>query len=357
MARQRGPRWAPRLLSLALALATVSVATAAPAEVADGAGRGIVYLLGQQQSDGSWEGHAGITAVVILSLLKPSPVREPGAADAVARGLAYLERWTRPDGGIYQEDVKHYSTAVALMAFVASGDPRHGDRITAAGQYLLRLQAREENGFAATNPVFGGILVDGAKANLDATFFTMRALAEAGLPLRHPFWGRALRFVSRCQNAKGSNDQPWAGDDGGFVFAPGFSFAGGTTSYGSMTSAGLSAYRDAGLARDDARVEAAFRWVRAHFTTAENPGLQKQTLYHSYFYLSTMLRRWGVDTLLEGAGQPRHWARELTEALLARQRPDGSWANTDDPRWWESKAVLATAFAVRALRESAATRP
>jgi squalene-hopene/tetraprenyl-beta-curcumene cyclase len=342
-----------RLTVLTLALALTAGASGAAPAPGDGVDRGIAYLLARQQADGSWEGHAGITSVVILSLLKPAPA--PGAAaDAAARGLAYLERWVQPDGGVYQEDVKHYTTAVALLAFAASGEPRYRARIAGAQAYLLRLQAREDNGFPATHPAFGGILIDGAKANLDVTFFAMRALAEAGLSAEHPFWSRALRFVSRCQNARGSNDQPWAGDDGGFVFAPGFSFAGGTTSYGSMTSAGLSAYRDAGLARDDARVEAAFRWLSANFSAAENPGLEKQTLYHSYFYLSTTLRRWGVDTLTDPAGRPRHWAREVAEALLARQRPDGSWANTDDPRWWESRAVLATAFAVRALRESAA---
>jgi hypothetical protein len=43
-----------------------------------------------------------------------------------------------------------------------------------------------------------------------------------------------------------------------------------------------------------------------------------------------------------------HWARALAEALLARQRPDGSWVNAsmelreDDP-------LVATPFAMAAL--------
>jgi squalene-hopene/tetraprenyl-beta-curcumene cyclase len=259
----------------------------------------------------------------------------------------------RPDGGIYQEEVKHYTTAVALLALVKSGDARYRPQIAAARDYLLGLQAREENGFPPSNPLHGGTLIGDGKANLDASFFAARAVKEAGLPRDHPYWARLIRFVSRCQNLKQTNDQPWAGSDGGFVFSPGFSFAGGTTSYGSMTYAGLSAYLDAGLTRADERVEAALRWLGARFTTRENPGLGSQTLFHSYFYMAHTLTRWRTPALVDGAGTSTPWRAELAQALHGRQRADGSWAN-EDPRWWESNPVLATAFAVRALKEAAA---
>ncbi|OGL16165.1 MAG: hypothetical protein A3F92_14010 [Candidatus Rokubacteria bacterium RIFCSPLOWO2_12_FULL_71_22] len=328
------------------------------AEPVDGAiARGVSSLAGRQQADGSWEAHVGLTAVAVLALLQPSADPSPEGRAATARGLAYLERWVRPDGGIYQEDIRHYTTAVALLAFVASGDPRYRDRIRAAQAYLVRLQASEANGFAPSDPLFGGTLVDRNKANLDATFFAMRALAESGLGAGHPYWARAVRFVSRCQNLRTSNDQPWAAEDGGFVFAPGFSFAGGTTSYGTMTYAGLSAYRDAALPRDDPRVQAALAWISERFTAEENPGLGQQTLFHSFFYMSHTLRRWSVDTLTDASGRARSWRRELAAGLLARQQADGAWTNTEDPRWLESRPVLATSFAVRALKESLARTP
>lgn len=310
--------------------------------------RGEAFLAGAQRAGGSWEDHLGITAVVLLALGR-SPSGAP-SAERAGRALAYVERWARPDGGIYQqEDIRHYTTAVGLLALAATGDETHRARIAAARDYLVGLQAREDNGFPAGHPLFGGILVGGGKANLDGTFFASRALAGAGLPRAHPFWARARRFVSRCQNWKATNDQPWAGTDGGFVFAPGFSFAGETRSYGTMTYAGVSAYHDAGVPGDDERVKAAFRWLDRNFTVDENPGLAQQTLYHSYFYLASTLTRVGADTLAGAQGRPRAWKRPLVEALLARQRPDGSWANPD-PRWMESNPVLATAFAVRALK-------
>lgn len=321
------------------------------ADITAAIARGSAYLIAQQQNDGSWEDHVGFTAVAILALLPTSSRIHPGGADAVARGLAYLERWARPDGGIHQEEHPHYSTAVALLAFAASRDPKYRDRIAAARDFLVGLQAREDNGFTNAQPGFGGTLIAGGKSNLDATAWAMRALGEARLPREHPYWARALRFVARCQNWRSTNDQAWAGTDGGFIFSPGVSLAGGTKSYGTMTYAGLSAYLDAGLRRDDDRVEAGFRWLRGNFTARENPGLQKQTLYHSYFYMAMTLGRWGVDTFVDGAGKVRSWRRELVESLLPRQQADGSWANVEDPRWYESKPVLATAFAVKALRE------
>jgi squalene-hopene/tetraprenyl-beta-curcumene cyclase len=316
--------------------------------------RGTAYLIARQHADGSWEDHVGFTALAIAALVPTGSETHPGAADAVTRGLAYLDRWARADGGIYQVEHPYYSTAVAVLAFKAAGAAKYQSRIEAARDFLVGLQAREETGFTEAQPGFGGTLIGDGKTNLDATVWVLRALGEARLPPEHPYWARALRFIARCQNWKATNDQPWAGTDGGFIFAPGFSFAGATKSYGTMTYAGLSAYRDAGLRRDDERVEAAFRWLRANFTARENPGLQKQTLYHSYFYMTTTLGRWGVDTFTDGTGMVRSWRRELVEAVLARQQADGGWANVEDPRWYEDKPVLATSFAVKALREATA---
>lgn len=352
--------WMTRMTRIAAPLVVVVALNAGAAwreahASGDGAGpaiaRGTAYLLSQQQPDGSWDGHVGITAVALLALMPP-PATDTGPVDAIARGLAFLARSAQPDGGIYQEDVRHYTTAVAVLAMAASGDPRYRKLIAAAREYLLGLQAREDNGFPPSHPLHGGTLIGGGKANLDATYFSARAMTAAGLAPDHASWARAVRFTSRCQNWEPTNDQPWATSDGGAVFAPGFSFAGGTTSYGTMTYAALGVYRAAGLPRTDERVEAALAWVRRHFTVDENPGLAKQTLYHSYFYLSSALGAWGVDGFTDGSGRTRAWRPELITALRARQRADGSWANTDDPRWWESRPVLATSFAVRALKEA-----
>jgi hypothetical protein len=46
----------------------------------------------------------------------------------------------------------------------------------------------------------------------------------------------------------------------------------------------------------------------------------------------------------------RHWAQSLTDVLLAKQLPDGSWSNPADQQP-DKHPVLATAYPVTALAE------
>ena len=46
----------------------------------------------------------------------------------------------------------------------------------------------------------------------------------------------------------------------------------------------------------------------------------------------------------------RNWRNELTDALLASQRADGSWVNSAD-RWQEGQPELVTVYALLALEE------
>ena len=48
----------------------------------------------------------------------------------------------------------------------------------------------------------------------------LEALHDAGLKQDDPAFQAALKFVTRCQNNSETNDQKWAGDDGGFVYTP-----------------------------------------------------------------------------------------------------------------------------------------
>jgi hypothetical protein len=57
------------------------------------------------------------------------------------------------------------------------------------------------------------------------------------------------------------------------------------------------------------------------------------------------------NTLRDAAGKDRAWRAELIDALVARQRGDGSWKN-DVERWEEAKEPLATIYAVLALEEA-----
>jgi squalene-hopene/tetraprenyl-beta-curcumene cyclase len=180
--------------------------------------------------------------------------------------------------------------------------------------------------------------------------------------------------VARCQNVRSEGAAPWAntgGADGGFVYTVangGESFASeaagegrfgermpeGTRalrSYGSMTYAGYKSMLFAGLRRDDPRVLAAFDWARAHWSMQENPGLGKQGLFYYRLALARALAASGRDTIEDTGGTRHDWRKEVVDALVASQRPDGSWINDQD-RWMEGEPDLVTAYAVLALEEA-----
>jgi squalene-hopene/tetraprenyl-beta-curcumene cyclase len=165
---------------------------------------------------------------------------------------------------------------------------------------------------------------------------------------------RWTRFLERCQNRSESNDQEWAANDGGFVYAPGQSMAGGTKSYGSMTYAGIKSFIYADLKRDDPRVQEALDWIRQHYTLDENPKMGAQGLYYYYNTFAKALRVVGEPSLTDAEGREHVWAEELAEVLLARQSEGGYWVNEESGRWWEGNKMLVTAEAILALEEALA---
>ena len=313
---------------------------------------GLKYLAFRQAPNGSWHNYPGITALVVRALMESHRRYTEEDGPFVRKALAYLASVARPDGAIYDQDLPNYNTAVALLALQTSGNPTYQPLVHNAQQYLLASQLDESKGYAREQPFYGAIGLGGAYANyqpdLDNLGFALAALKAAGVPATHAVWHKAVTFISRSQNRKESNDQPWAGTDGGFVFRPGFSDAGGTTSYASMTYVGLQSLLYANVGKQDPRVQAAFHWIRQHYTVEENPGLGQQALYHYYYFMSHALYAYGEPILIDAAGTSHNWREELARELLLRQAVDGSWVNAV-ALWWEDNPLLATAFAILAL--------
>jgi hypothetical protein len=152
---------------------------------------------------------------------------------------------------------------------------------------------------------------------------------------------RALAFVSRAQNLESPHNtlpHPAKNPDGGFYYTPangGESQAGtlpngGLRSYGSMTYAGLKSMIFAGLTKSDPRVKAATAWLRKHYTFVENPGLGDAGLYYYFHTAAKALDVLGEDRFTDAAGQTHDWKAELSAAILAKQKPDGSWINANN---------------------------
>ncbi len=164
--------------------------------------KGYAFLKKQQGEDGSFSPRMagpGVTALVVAALLRN------GYSDddpVVAKGLAYLEKNVKDDGGIYNKRLANYTTSVALMAFQeANKNGKYDAIIKNATKFLKGLQ---DGSADPKDPNSGGVGYDGkGRPDLSNTQFFIDSLIQAGVPKDDPAIQRALKFVSRCQNLPG----------------------------------------------------------------------------------------------------------------------------------------------------------
>lgn len=365
-----------RISSLGLAVLVSIAAISFNAGAADGSGpnanevkavvaKAIAYLKKHQQPDGSFGNPRfgpGVTALAVAAMLR----HEVGPTDpAVARGLAFLESKVQKDGGVYDKGLANYTTSVALLAFRdANKDAKYDTLIKNAVAYLKKLQfddAKVESGDAR----FGGNGYDErSRPDMSNTQMFLDALLAAGVSKDDPAVQRAMTFISRCQNLPGeSNNLPYAqkvteADKGGIVYTPFVpsgdsphkTAEGGLRSLGAMTYGGLKSFLYAGVSKEDPRVKAALGWIRRNFTLNENPGQGQSGLFYYYHTFAKAMAAWGEDPFVDAGGTKHDWRAELFDALKKRQQADGSWSNRADRAYGESDPVLATAFALLALR-------
>jgi squalene-hopene/tetraprenyl-beta-curcumene cyclase len=340
------------------------------------ASKGVAFLRPRQGADGSWSGdrkEPGITALVVTAMLRSRRVTPDDAA--ITKGLAYLERFIGPKGGLSGAPHSVYSTSVALMAFQAANNGGRFDKVIKGGQEFLKATQWDEGEKKGREDAqYGGLGygADRSRPDLSNTAFFIEALRDTGLPADDPALQKALVFVSRCQNLKSEfNDQPGAGkiNDGGFAYTPttgnteapakstkGARGKGATRpgeqgalrSSAGMTYAGLKSMIYAGLKQDDLRVKAALEYIRKNYTLDENPGQGQRGLYYYYQTFAKAMALLGSPTMVDAGGLEHNWRAELVAALAKRQEASGGWANRDD-RFMEGDPNIVTSFALLAL--------
>lgn len=342
--------------------------------------KGLDFLKAQQDKDG---GHWVTTedpalSALVLSALVQDPAKGD-SADAVKRGYDFILSNVKPDGGIYTKARSNYNSAICLMALVLRARPEDEEVIRRARRFVAGQQNDTDTPGKTDNPFDGGIGYGGAQqggpthADLSNTSFALEALyyskkmfEDSGKPVEKKDdlnWAAAIDFVSRCQNVKASNDQPWAGQDkdniGGFGYTPvpqqprGGKKADGPVPmrfYGSISYAGMLSFIYAGLTPAAPRVKAALEWLGENYTVDENPGQGAEGLYYYYHTMAKALATAGIDTLKTKSGNA-DWKADLSRKLISLQSADGSWANTASGRWMESDPVLVTAYTVLALEQ------
>ena len=348
--------------------------------------RGLAYLKAHQRPDGSW-GDAGEPPAVTALAVKAF-VQSAGPVDqtTVDKGFAGLLALQRPDGGIYRDTLANYNTAICVTALAAVPNGRYRPQVDKAVAFLHGLQWTDSiTGAAGTerkpvkpdDPRYGGFGYGDPKSHPNGRpdgsnlQIALDALHDAGVTPDDPAYKAAVEFASRLQNRSESNDQPWAGNDGGFIYTDaenGSSNGGEYTgpdgkkmfrSYGSMTYAGLKSMIYAGLNHDDPRVKAAWGWVTKNWTWDEVPGLKRgpgvkpeSGLFYYFHTAARALAAYGEPIVTDAQGGRHDWRVELTDKLASMQQPDGSWVG--EKRWMENNPRLCTALAVLCLEQAAA---
>ena len=303
------------------------------------------YLLKTQQPNGSWQDNPAVTALVVYAfLLAPRYSPDAPSKQALGRALTFITGFVKPNGGIYKEEYRNYMTAVCLMALVESDRPEYAAIITNAKNFLIKFQLDEGEDIPRSHPFYGGIGYGGDdRPDLSNTQLALDAIkaaeqfearyrsvipkttdqmeieqAQLGL-----HWQKALVFLARCQNIKSINDQPYATDDGGFIYETGTYKKDRSHSYGSMTYAGVKSLLYADVTRDDIRVKMAVEWISNHYTLEENPGFGKVSLFYYYMTFGKCLHILGEDFIVGADGVSHNWRVDLIQKLIAIQNGEG----------------------------------
>ena len=317
--------------------------------------RGLEWLKSQQAEDGLFANHPGITALVLTAFLR-HPENKYSEAEHlfIQKGIRRLIALQQPNGAIYNVEMQpalpNYNTSIAVLALSSTGNPAYADVIEKAQGFLKALQVTDEE-----SVYYGGIGYGSRQEvkDLSNLNIAIQALKESGSDDQE-VWNKAIKFLERTQNRSESNDQSWAGNDGGFIYSPdgeskaGADATGSPRSYASMTYAGLLSFIYANVDKDDERVQAAFKWIKEHFTLEENYGMGSQGLYYNYHTMAKALRLYGDATFVDAKGVSHDWYREFAEKMIELQKPDGFWLN-EESRWMEADPRLVTAYVILGL--------
>jgi squalene-hopene/tetraprenyl-beta-curcumene cyclase len=344
-------------LSIALAPLTMSLAgppmdDALTEQAKRAVDAGLHYLRGTQAEDGSWSKSVGVTALGLRAFLESPRGYSEADGAFITRPVQFLLAHVNEDGSISETNQnRSYNTAVALVALQATKNPAYAETIKKAQKFLAGHMIDEGEGYDPSHKYYGGIGYGGdERPDLSNSYMAIEALKATDYDPNDPVWKNALIFISRSQNNSETNDQEFAGNDGGFAYMPGYSPHGEAVSYGGMTSAGLLSLLFAGVEKNDPRVQAAYGWIRANYTLDTNPGAKENAgLFYYYNAFSKAMAAYGEPEVTDSAGNAHNWRNDLATKLIALQDKDGSWVNKESKRWWEGEPSLCTAWSVIAL--------
>lgn len=341
----------------------------------------IAWLARAQGPNGSFEESAFLTSVIITGMVGSGRASLPWLPDAIH----FVVESQRDDGGWpIDRDLETFDTALTIFAFHEAGQaPPRAERVR---EWLLARQfdapcfptGAEPGGWAWAMPA--------GWPESDDTSYTLLALLALGVPADSPALQRGARWLERMQNRDGS----WSTfvRDSSMPFDHACPYIVGHVlcalqacgrlqqrpavlrralaylarvqrydgSFGSVwfreatagTASVLEALADCGLMHTEMAARARDHLVRSQNDDGSWAGLRGQpgTAEETAWAVMALLRCPADDATRQAARRGARW-------LVARQRPDGTWAEAPIGLYysamWYSDSFYALALPMRAL--------
>lgn len=295
--------------------------------------RGISYLRREQQSDGSWPDHpgmsGGVTAIVTLALLNAGvPVNDPQIQKSLTK-IRSMDLSTT------------YCVSLQTMVLAIAEPKRDLLKIKQNVRWLEETQIRDGvmSGGWDYSPTLGN---GGDNSNSQFAVLALYEAERVGIPVNESTWRLAQDFWVKQQN-----------NDGSWGYKPGM---GG---YGSMTAAGVASvimcedqfsFRDAFVDGDRIRccgeqksssvVQDGLNWLAQEFSVHRNPRSPGEGWILYYLYGMERVGRLTNHRFIGKAD----WYREGVSMLMQAQvRPAGYWSGTGHG---ETNPNVGTSFAL-----------
>lgn len=286
--------------------------------------RGLIWLAGAQQEDGSWgsrgfRGSVAVTAQGMLALFSAGSTPAAGPYAEVSRRAAFYLRQHARDDGLFaaNEAAAHgpmYGHAFATLALAESwgelSEPALFDSLVEAAALITGTQSQA--GGWRYQPIPGDADISVTASMLVA----LRGLVLAGVEVDAATAEQAVGYLLSLQN-----------NDGGFryVQAAGPSAA-------PRTAAALFALQLAGV--QGAAVERGFTWLDQHPIS-----LDDADGYALYGLAASASARWQRQLAADDWMAWSDWFEPVVHSLLERQQADGSWLDPSCPEYGTAAAI------------------
>jgi prenyltransferase beta subunit len=285
--------------------------------------RGVAYLAGRQQEDGSlgsggYSRNVAVCALAGMSFMSSgsTPGRGPFGRNARAC-VEYLLACSKESGFLESEDSSShgpmYGHGFATL-FLAE----------AYGMFLRddlreKLQRAVDLIVGTQNPE-GGWRYQPMPRDADISVtvcqvMALRAARNAGIHVPAETIDRSIDYVKRCQNS-----------DGGFMY-----MAQGGQSAFPRSAAGVVALYSAGI-YEGPEIEKGLEYLDQFVPRGSSFNRESHFFYGHYYAVQAM---WHA-----GGERWAKWYPAIRESLIARQRDDGSWMDSICPEYGTAMACL-----------------